>query len=373
MSPAQRTRLLIALSTSAVPQLRSGFHALKRLSSFMFYSVTDERGESRVWPRIHYEPSNLPPPSPWPNCSLSRSRVTISRSTQTCASSDRAPVAVSPPRSWRRAVSKSSCWKPAPAIRPRTSTSRVARHVAPVPGHRSHGDTRSERRYSCRGLHRRRKSAVNSADLAAHPGQRPRRMGRVVRVLRLHRRALFARDGRRRRPALACRPMRVPSTPTTRTIRARLRRARLRIVPYRQELGGVRSRPVRILHLRLSSSARSDRPPITYLCATRSASGNTTILACCRAHRDHHRGHGRATGVIADRDATTPVRTIRVTVRAPTRRSSRRAGFRVPRCLQRSATRAAGRSDATCFLHPTTAAIGTVRRSRRTVEWSAAD
>ncbi len=64
MSRDEQRRFLLALATSPIPQLRSGFQALRRLSSFMYYSATDDRGENRVWPRIRYEPSTLPPPSP---------------------------------------------------------------------------------------------------------------------------------------------------------------------------------------------------------------------------------------------------------------------------------------------------------------------
>jgi choline dehydrogenase-like flavoprotein len=60
MSDDERGRLLTSLATSRVPQLRSGFQALKRLSSFLFYSVTDESGDSRVWSRIGYQPSPQP-------------------------------------------------------------------------------------------------------------------------------------------------------------------------------------------------------------------------------------------------------------------------------------------------------------------------
>src|SRR3954469_1602097 len=64
MSGDDQQRFLLALATSSIPQLRSGFQALRRLSSFMFYGATDERGDNRAWPRIRYEPSTLPPPSP---------------------------------------------------------------------------------------------------------------------------------------------------------------------------------------------------------------------------------------------------------------------------------------------------------------------
>lgn len=57
MKPADRERLLRSMSTSRIPPLRSGFQALRRLSSFMYYSTTDKTGHNAVWPRIGYTPS----------------------------------------------------------------------------------------------------------------------------------------------------------------------------------------------------------------------------------------------------------------------------------------------------------------------------
>jgi len=62
MSVPQRERLLLALSASVVPQLRSGFQALKRLTNFLSYSVTDEIGDNVTWASIGYRPSPLPSP-----------------------------------------------------------------------------------------------------------------------------------------------------------------------------------------------------------------------------------------------------------------------------------------------------------------------
>ena len=61
MSRDESERFLLSLATSSIPQLRSGFQALKRLSSFLYCSVADENGDNPVWPRIHYKPSTLPP------------------------------------------------------------------------------------------------------------------------------------------------------------------------------------------------------------------------------------------------------------------------------------------------------------------------
>jgi choline dehydrogenase-like flavoprotein len=62
MTVAQRERLLLTLANSPVPQLRSGFQALKRLTSFLSYSVTDGLGDNVTWTSIGYRPSPLPPP-----------------------------------------------------------------------------------------------------------------------------------------------------------------------------------------------------------------------------------------------------------------------------------------------------------------------
>lgn len=55
MDAATRERLLRAMSTSRIAPLRSAFQALRRLSSFLYYSVSDRAGGSPVWPRIGYE------------------------------------------------------------------------------------------------------------------------------------------------------------------------------------------------------------------------------------------------------------------------------------------------------------------------------
>jgi choline dehydrogenase-like flavoprotein len=62
MTVEQRERLLLTLATSPVPQLRSGFQALKRLTSFLSYSATDGLGENMTWRSIGYRPSPLPAP-----------------------------------------------------------------------------------------------------------------------------------------------------------------------------------------------------------------------------------------------------------------------------------------------------------------------
>lgn len=62
MSVAQRERLLLTLANSPVPQLRSGFQALKRLTNFLSYSVTNGSGDNVTWSAIGYRPSPLPAP-----------------------------------------------------------------------------------------------------------------------------------------------------------------------------------------------------------------------------------------------------------------------------------------------------------------------
>lgn len=56
-----RERALLALATNPASQLRSGFQALKRLATFLFYSMTDEDGTNPTWPVIGYTPSSNPP------------------------------------------------------------------------------------------------------------------------------------------------------------------------------------------------------------------------------------------------------------------------------------------------------------------------
>jgi choline dehydrogenase-like flavoprotein len=57
MTAEERGRLLLSMATSRIPQFRSGFQALKRLSGFLFYTNTDETGQNRIWPSIGYRPS----------------------------------------------------------------------------------------------------------------------------------------------------------------------------------------------------------------------------------------------------------------------------------------------------------------------------
>jgi len=60
MTTEERERLLRALSVHRIARLRQGFQALKRLSSFLYYTVVDGRGENPIWPAIGYQPSTQP-------------------------------------------------------------------------------------------------------------------------------------------------------------------------------------------------------------------------------------------------------------------------------------------------------------------------
>jgi len=53
----QRERVLRAMATSSVPLARKGFQAVKRLASFLFYSLMDERRVNPTWRGIGYTPS----------------------------------------------------------------------------------------------------------------------------------------------------------------------------------------------------------------------------------------------------------------------------------------------------------------------------
>jgi choline dehydrogenase-like flavoprotein len=56
----QREAALLALSNSVLPVVRTGFQALKRLATFLFYAVTDETRANPTWPAIGY---TLPTPA----------------------------------------------------------------------------------------------------------------------------------------------------------------------------------------------------------------------------------------------------------------------------------------------------------------------
>lgn len=64
LSQPQQERVLLALATHRVPLLRTGFQALKRLATFLFYSLTDAHGHNPTWPALGYTPSTNPPAAP---------------------------------------------------------------------------------------------------------------------------------------------------------------------------------------------------------------------------------------------------------------------------------------------------------------------
>jgi hypothetical protein len=61
LTQPQRERMLQRMSTSALPPIRGGFQALKRLASFLSYSLPDASGANPHWAEIGYRPSPLPP------------------------------------------------------------------------------------------------------------------------------------------------------------------------------------------------------------------------------------------------------------------------------------------------------------------------
>ena len=60
MTPERRERAMHALARSPLPQIRSGYQAIKRLCTFLFYSVTPDGTANPAWPALGY---TLPPAS----------------------------------------------------------------------------------------------------------------------------------------------------------------------------------------------------------------------------------------------------------------------------------------------------------------------
>lgn len=50
-----REKTLCKLANSRMPQARSGYQALKRLATFLFYAVADEQGRNPTWPLLSYD------------------------------------------------------------------------------------------------------------------------------------------------------------------------------------------------------------------------------------------------------------------------------------------------------------------------------
>jgi choline dehydrogenase-like flavoprotein len=61
LNAQDRERALRSMATSTIPQLRTGFQALKRLATFLFYALPGTEGNP-VWPLIGYIPSGNPAP-----------------------------------------------------------------------------------------------------------------------------------------------------------------------------------------------------------------------------------------------------------------------------------------------------------------------
>src|SRR6202140_1362477 len=60
LSPQQRERALLRMSTSPIPVLRQAFQALKRPATFLFYSAPPGGDTNPNWPAIGYEPTRPP-------------------------------------------------------------------------------------------------------------------------------------------------------------------------------------------------------------------------------------------------------------------------------------------------------------------------
>ena len=60
MTVEERERLLGSIATSRIAQIRTGFQAIKRLSSFLFYTLTEPDGRSPVLRGVGYTPSARP-------------------------------------------------------------------------------------------------------------------------------------------------------------------------------------------------------------------------------------------------------------------------------------------------------------------------
>src|SRR5579862_3817658 len=64
LAPERRERALLAMATSRLEPLRTGFQVLKRLAVLLFYSVRPDGGENPTWPAIGYARSSRPAPAP---------------------------------------------------------------------------------------------------------------------------------------------------------------------------------------------------------------------------------------------------------------------------------------------------------------------
>lgn len=60
LGAAEREAALLAMSNSPLPAVRTGYQALKRLATFLFYCVTGESGASPTWPALGYALASPP-------------------------------------------------------------------------------------------------------------------------------------------------------------------------------------------------------------------------------------------------------------------------------------------------------------------------
>lgn len=61
LAASERADVLLRMANSPVPQLRTAFQVLKRLSTYLFYAVMPDGGDNPTWPEIGYTPSPNPP------------------------------------------------------------------------------------------------------------------------------------------------------------------------------------------------------------------------------------------------------------------------------------------------------------------------
>ena len=64
LQPDQREKYLLAMANSSTDQLRQGYQALKRLATFIFYSVPNPQGTNPNWEVLDYQTPTPPPTTP---------------------------------------------------------------------------------------------------------------------------------------------------------------------------------------------------------------------------------------------------------------------------------------------------------------------
>ena len=254
MTPADRDRLLRSMSTSRIPPLRSGFQALRRLSSFLYYSTTDKTGHNAVWPRIGYTPS--------PRGAVGASSVRSMRyDTDATVDCDVCVVGSGAgggtvagelsTRGYKVVLIESGPGDQAPNF--------------------SQGELDGTRRlYLDSGLTATRDLGVailagsclggrhdgELADVPSHARLHPRRMGRAFGVRAVHERPIQP-GARHRRDSPRRVARRERGESEQRGDSARLRVARLRLVGHRAKRARLRHRAMRVLRLRLPGRGKT--------------------------------------------------------------------------------------------------------------------